>query len=107
MRLDGTLDEILSQHATPSVERLVAETALLTADRPTIAALKLSLQVRGDGPARLVATDYYAGKGRRARVSGLCELRSVRLDARANPFQQIGGISILIDQARAPRPIPA
>ena len=61
-RLDGVLDQVLKQHAYPSViEALVAETAVLTALIGQTIKLrwKLSLQVRGKGPARLIATDYY------------------------------------------------
>ncbi len=62
-RLDGTLDRVLAQHAYPRpIEALVVETALLTAMIGQTMKLrwKLSIQVRGDGPARLIATDYYA-----------------------------------------------
>ena len=48
------LDQVLKQHAYPSViEALVAETALLTALIGQTIKLrwKLSLQVRGKGPA--------------------------------------------------------
>jgi len=61
-RLDGVLDQVLAQHDyPPAVEALVAEMALLTALIGQTIKLrwKLSLQVRGDGPARLIATDYY------------------------------------------------
>ena len=60
-RLDGVLDQVLKQHAYPSViEALVAETALLTALIGQTIKLrwKLSLQIRSKGPARLIATDY-------------------------------------------------
>jgi len=59
-RLDGVLDQVLKQHAYPSqIEALVAETALLTALIGQAVKLrwKLSLQVRGKGAARLIATD--------------------------------------------------
>ena len=62
VRLDGALDEILSQHQyPPQIEALVAEAALLTAliGQSIKLRWKLSLQVRGKGPARLIATDYY------------------------------------------------
>ena len=111
VRLDGTLDEILSQHAyPPSVERLVAETALLTAlIGPTIKLRwKLSLQVRGDGPARLVATDYYAPEedGAPGRIRAYASYDADRLDAQADPFEQIGRgyFAILIDQGKGTTP---
>ena len=65
-RLDGTLERVLSQHDyPPAIEALVAETALLAAlIGPTVKLRwKLSLQIRGDGPARIVAADYYAHLG--------------------------------------------
>jgi hypothetical protein len=70
-RLDTTLEQILQQHDyPPEVEALVAEMALLTAMIGQTIKLrwKLSLQVRGDGPIRLIATDFYAPRGWRARA---------------------------------------
>ena len=60
-RLDGVLKEVLKQHDYPPViEALVAEMALLTAMIGQSMKLrwKLSLQVRGEGAARIIATDY-------------------------------------------------
>ncbi len=56
----------------------MAEMALLTALIGQTIKLrwKLSLQVRGDGPVRLIATDYY-GPDRRRRTGAhprLCQL---------------------------------
>jgi molecular chaperone Hsp33 len=62
-RLDGVLDRILGQHDYPAqIEALLAEMALLTAMIGQTIKLrwKLSLQVRGEGAVRLIATDYYA-----------------------------------------------
>jgi molecular chaperone Hsp33 len=56
-RLDGLLNQTLAQHNYPSViEALVAEAAVLTALIGEMIDLrwKLSLQIRGDGPARLI-----------------------------------------------------
>jgi len=61
-RLDQTIDKILTQHDyPPAVQSLVAEAVLLTALVGQTIKLrwKLSLQVRGDGPIRLIATDYF------------------------------------------------
>src|SRR6056297_4074144 len=93
-RLDGTLDKILAQHDYPTpVEALVAEAALLTAMIGQTIKLrwKLSLQVRGDGPARLIATDYYAPKveGEPAHIRAYASFDTDRLDAAAAPFGQI------------------
>src|SRR6056297_3375687 len=71
-RLDGTLDAVLAQHDyPPMIESMVAEAAVLTAliGQSIKLRWKLSLQIRGDGPARLIATDFYAptepgGRGR-------------------------------------------
>ncbi|MEK6205094.1 MAG: Hsp33 family molecular chaperone HslO, partial [Amylibacter sp.] len=64
-RLDGALDEILGQHNYPTeVAGLVAEAVLLTAMIGQTIGLrwKLSLQIRGNGPIRLIATDYFAAE---------------------------------------------
>ncbi|UWQ22145.1 Hsp33 family molecular chaperone HslO [Jannaschia sp. W003] len=106
-RLDGVLEEVLAQHDYPApIEALVAEMALLTAMIGQTVKLrwKLSLQVRGDGPARLIATDYYAPTedGRSGRIRAWASFDEDRLaqgpDAR--PFELIGKgyFAILIDQ---------
>ncbi|MEL6125960.1 MAG: Hsp33 family molecular chaperone HslO, partial [Pseudomonadota bacterium] len=61
-RLDASLETILTQHAYPMpVAGLVAEAVMLTALIGQTIKLRwrLSLQIRGDGPIRLIATDYY------------------------------------------------
>jgi molecular chaperone Hsp33 len=104
-RLDGVLDQVLKQHAYPSViEALVAETALLTALIGQAVKLrwKLSLQVRGKGPARLIATDYYGPTedGEPARIRAYASYDADRLDLKADPFSQIGEgyFAVMIDQ---------
>jgi molecular chaperone Hsp33 len=104
-RLDGVLDEVLNKHAYPPViEALVAETALLTALIGQAVKLrwKLSLQVRGKGPARLIATDYYGPTedGEPARIRAYASYDADRLDPDANPFSQIGEgyFAVMIDQ---------
>ena len=62
-RLDGALERMLEQHSYPApISALVAEAALLTALIGQTIKLRwrLSLQIRGTGPVRMVATDYYA-----------------------------------------------
>lgn len=62
-RLDAVLERILGQHAYPvPVAALVGEATLLTALIGQAIKLrwKLSLQIRGNGPIRLIATDYFA-----------------------------------------------
>ena len=66
-RLDQTLDQVLEQHDyPPEVEAMVAEAALLTALIGQTIKLrwKLSLQVRGDGPIRLIATELLRARRR-------------------------------------------
>ena len=104
-RLDGVLQQVLAQHEYPPlIEALVAEAALLTALIGQTIKLrwKLSLQVRGDGPARLIATDYYGPTedGAPARIRAYASYDADRLDETAEPFSQIGKgyFAILIDQ---------
>lgn len=104
-RLDGVLDRVLSQHDYPPIiEQLVAEMALLTAMIGQTIKLrwKLSLQVRGDGPARLIATDYFGPteEGEPARIRAYASFDKDRLDHDGVPFDQIGKgyFAILIDQ---------
>ncbi|WP_208347118.1 Hsp33 family molecular chaperone HslO [Pseudaestuariivita rosea] len=104
-RLDGVLDQVLSQHNYPlQVEALVAEMCVLTALIGQTIKLrwKLSLQVRGDGAARLIATDYYGPTedGKPARIRAYASYDQEKLVFGADPFSQIGKgyFAILIDQ---------
>jgi molecular chaperone Hsp33 len=104
-RLDGVLEQVLKQHNyPPMIEGLVAEMALLTALIGQTMKLrwKLSLQVRGSGPARLIATDYYGptADGKPARIRAYASYDAETLDQSADPFSQIGNgyFAILIDQ---------
>ncbi|GAA3858356.1 Hsp33 family molecular chaperone HslO [Celeribacter arenosi] len=106
-RLDGVLDEVLSKHNyPPEIEALVAEAALLTAMIGQTIKLrwKLSIQIRGDGPARLIATDYYAptADGEPAQIRGYASYDAERLEQGVDPFTQIGRgyFAILIDQGQ-------
>jgi molecular chaperone Hsp33 len=107
VRLDGVLDQVLRQHAYPAaIEALVAEAALLTALIGQTIKLrwKLSLQVRGKGPARLIATDYYGPTedGEPARIRAYASFDADRLDPAAEPFDQIGEgyLAVMIDQGQ-------
>ena len=107
VRLDGALQRVLDQHAYPApIEALVAEAALLTAMIGQTMKLRwrLSLQIRGNGPARLIATDYFAPdeEGNPARIRAYASFDRDRLDARADPFSQIGEgyFALVIDQGR-------
>jgi molecular chaperone Hsp33 len=110
-RLDGVLDQVLAQHDyPPSVEALVAEMALLTALIGQTIKLrwKLSLQVRGDGPARLIATDYYGptDDGEPARIRAYASYNKDDIDPTGHQFSQIGKgyFAILIDQGEGTTP---
>ena len=110
-RLDGVLDQVLAQHSyPPAIEALVAEMALLTALIGQTVKLrwKLSLQVRGDGPARLIATDYYgpAEEGEPALIRAYASYDADRLSGDGPAFDQIGKgyFAILIDQGEGMTP---
>jgi len=110
-RLDGVLEQILAQHSYPPViEALVAEATLLTAMIGQMIDLrwKLSLQIRGDGPARIVATDYLApaNAGEPAQLRAYASFDDSRLDPTGDPFAQIGKgqFAILIDQGKGTTP---
>ncbi len=110
-RLDGVLENVLKQHDYPPlIEGLVAEMALLTALIGQTIKLrwKLSLQVRGNGAARIIATDYYGPTedGKPARMRAYASFDAERLDHDADPFSQIGDgyFAILIDQGEGTAP---
>ena len=110
-RLDGALDRILAQHEYPApIESLVAEAALLTVLIGQTIKLrwKLSLQIRGNGPARLIATDYFGPgeDGQPARVRAYASFDRDRLDPAGPGFAQIGAgfFAILIDQGQGTVP---
>jgi molecular chaperone Hsp33 len=111
-RLDGVLGKILSQHSYPAaVEAMVAEAAVLTAliGQTMDLRWKLSLQIRGDGPLRLIATDYFGPdqKGNPARLRAYASFDAERLErADGTPFSNIGHgmFALLIDQGRGHEP---
>lgn len=105
-RLDGTLQQVLKQHDYPAdVSSLVAEAAAITVlvGQSIKLRWKLSLQIRGDGPIRIIATDYYGPSedGQPARIRAYASFDKEALAAsEAAPFQNIGKgmFAILIDQ---------
>jgi len=110
-RLDGVLDQVLRQHDYPPlIEALVAEAALLTALIGQTIKLrwKLSLQIRGNGAVRLIATDYYGptDDGQPARIRAYAGYDAEKIDLSADPFNQIGTgyFAILIDQGEGTVP---
>lgn len=110
-RLDGVLDRILAQHKYPAaVEALVAEAALLTALIGQTIKLrwKLSLQIRGDGPVRIIATDYYAPttEGGSARMRAWASFDPDRLSPQGPGLGQIGKgyLAVMLDQGPGTTP---
>jgi molecular chaperone Hsp33 len=104
-RIDRALEEILAQHAyPPAVSALAAEAVLITALIGQAMKLRwrLSMQVRGDGPVRLIATDYFAPErdGAPARVRAYAGFDADRIDAAAPGFAQLGTgfFALTIDQ---------
>ncbi len=111
VRLDGVLQQVLKQHAYPAqIEALVAEAALLTSLIGQMIKLrwKLSLQIRGSGPVRLIATDYYGptDDGQPARIRAYAGYDAAALVAGSDPFSMIGDgyFAILIDQGEGTVP---
>lgn len=110
-RLDGVLDQVLAQHDyPPAVEAAVAEAAVLTALIGQTIKLrwKLSLQIRGDGPLRLIATDYYgpSDDGEPAQIRAYASYDADKLQPDQPHFPQIGKgfFAILIDQGDGMQP---
>jgi molecular chaperone Hsp33 len=104
-RLDSVLETILGQHDYPApVAALVAEATLLTALIGQTIKLrwKLSLQVRGQGAIRLIATDYVgpAAQGQPARMRAYAGFDAAGVAGVARPFDLLGAgvFAILIDQ---------
>lgn len=112
VRLDRTLQTILDQHRYPDpIAALVAEAALLTALIGQTMKLRwrFSLQVRGEGAVRLIATDYFAPKkaGEPAGIRAYASFdRGDVASSRLTPFQMIGKgvMGITIDQGAGMTP---
>ena len=112
VRFKSVLGKILNRRDyPPSVEELVAETMVLTAVIGQSIKLrwKLSLQVRGDGPVRLIASDYFAPDsiGLPARIRVYTSYDSESTDPQAKlPFKETGKgyFAILIDQGESQTP---
>ncbi|MBE2276618.1 MAG: Hsp33 family molecular chaperone HslO [Rhodobacteraceae bacterium] len=111
VRLDGVLDRVLKQHNYPSkIEALVAETALITAliGQSIKLRWKVSIQVRGKGAARIIATDYYAPEeeGGPARMRAYASFDAERLEEAGNPFDLIGEgyFAVMLDQGQGNLP---
>lgn len=110
VRLDGALNQILAQHNYPApVAMLVAEAVVLTAlIGQTIGfKAKLSLQIRGNGPIRIIATDYFApeDEGEPGQIRAYASFDAERVNA-DEPFTQLGKgmFAVLIDQGKGQAP---
>jgi len=110
-RLDAALEAMLAQHAYPdAVSALTAEAALLTALIGQTMKLRwrLSLQIRGDGPVRLIATDYFApaAPGEAARIRAYAGFDAERVGGAADPFTLLGTgfFGMTIDQGPGTTP---
>ena len=112
VRLDKTLQTILNQHRYPApVAALIAEAGLLTALIGQTMKLRwrFSIQIRGEGLVRLIATDYYAPQkeGEPARIRAYASFdRGDVASSRQTPFEMIGAgvMGITIDQGEGMRP---
>lgn len=111
-RLDATLSRILEQHRYPlPVSALVAEAVMLTAliGQTVREGWKFSLQIRGDGPVRLIASDYFAparaGEAARLRAYAGFDMGEV-VSSRLEPFRLLGrGVfGVTIDQGEGRPP---
>ena len=105
-RLDSVLETILRQHDYPvPVAALMAEAVLLTALVGQTIKLrwKLSLQIRGGGPVRFVATDYFGPTSPEepARMRAYADFDAEAVAAfEGAPFELLGAglFGIMIDQ---------
>ncbi|MEM7670228.1 MAG: Hsp33 family molecular chaperone HslO [Pseudomonadota bacterium] len=112
VRLDATLDQILEQHRyPPAVSALVAEAALITALIGSTMKLKwrFSIQIRGEGAVRLIATDYFApeAEGEPARIRAYASFDAGEVvSSRRTPFRLLGrGVfGVTIDQGPGTTP---
>ncbi|MFQ5439047.1 MAG: Hsp33 family molecular chaperone HslO, partial [Paracoccaceae bacterium] len=93
------------------VEAIVAEAAVLTAliGQTIDLRWKLSLQIRGNGPLRIIATDYYGPRdsGTPARMRAYASFdRDELTAAKGSPFEMIGAgmFAVLIDQGKGSEP---
>lgn len=110
-RLDSVLNDILAQHNyPPAVEALVAEVTMLTALIGQTIKLrwKLSLQVRGNGGVRLIATDFIAPKeeGAPAQIRAYASFDPERVgpDMSLAEIAGDGYFAIMMDQGRGTTP---
>ncbi len=112
-RLDSVLETILGQHDYPApVAALVAEATLITAlvGQTIKPRWRLSLQIRGEGPVKMIATDYFGpaedDAPARMRAYAAFDAETLAAADAATPFDLLGqGVfAIMIDQGRGTAP---
>ncbi len=111
-RLGPTLDDVLARHDYPGpVSEMVAEATLLTAlvGQTMRRRWRLSLQIRGDGPVRLIATDYVAPAtaGAPGRIRAYASFDRERLAKTASEGIALlgkGYFALLVDQGKGTKP---
>ena len=111
-RLGPTLDDVLARHDYPGkVSAMVAEATLITAlvGQTMRHRWKLSLQIRGDGPVRLIATDYVApaAGGAPGRIRAYASFDRSRLAGAASGGIALlgrGFFALLVDQGTGAKP---
>ena len=112
VRLEGALATILDQHRYPGpVSALISEAVLLTVliGQTIDLGWKFSIQVRGDGPVRLIATDYFAPEiaGQPARIRAYAGFDAGDVaSSRAQSFGLMGkgAFGVTIDQGKHSKP---
>ena len=110
-RLGSALDKILDQHDYPKpVEALITEASIITALIGQMLKLdwKLSLQIRGNGPIRLIATDYYGPTSDKisANIRAYASFDKESVESSIDPYSQIGDgyFAIIINQGSKKTP---
>lgn len=111
-RINKSLCETLEKHNYPSeVSNLIAEALLLTVMIGQAIKLrwKLSLQIRGKGPIKLIATDYFSSSNKKnsSRIRAYANFDSDLLETvSGTDFQKLGQgfFALLIDQGKGTDP---
>lgn len=111
-RLEKSFNNIQKQHEYPfEVSALLAEAVILTVliGQSIKLRWKLSVQIRGSGPIKLIATDYVSPKSmtEKAKVRAYASFRDNEMNSSfGSPFSKIGEgyFAVLIDQGDGMKP---